>query len=390
MFRMREHVDGLEGGDAVLLGGELGQVAGEGFGVATDVDDAPRPHFAQRRDALRRAALARGIQKHDVGVQVGRGVLHPLGRVGADKADVVDLIVPRIADGVLDGAGGALDAQHRLGVGRGAKADGADAAVDIQHLLLPGQPRQRNGLLVEPLGLQGVDLVKAAGADSKPQPAEGVRDIAGAVQHLDVLPQHHAGLAGVVVLHHRRHPGGQAAQLRHKVAAAGQLDLRRDQHHHDLAARFAAAGQQVAHKAGARILVIGGPVAVCGGAARRVDGLVEDLLLQKTVDGGQHAVAARGVDAAHQLIFEGSKGRHRLIAVVVGLRHAQNGLHRRELAQQRRHARLLLGQLRRIGGAQQRTAAAALGIQRAGRSFGCRHKFGLSGRAFAKRLPRMI
>mgnify|MGYP003160056149 FL=1 len=93
VLRLREQVYRAELGGAPAEAGEGGDVAGEGLGVAADIDDAARLHFVDCRDALRRTARAGRVKEHYIRVQAlpGRGG-HPFGGVGADKAGICNFV----------------------------------------------------------------------------------------------------------------------------------------------------------------------------------------------------------------------------------------------------------------------------------------------------------
>lgn len=66
VFRMREKIHRQAAAGAVAVAPEQHNVAGEGFGVAADVDDAAGVHFCHGGDAFRRAACARRVQENHV------------------------------------------------------------------------------------------------------------------------------------------------------------------------------------------------------------------------------------------------------------------------------------------------------------------------------------
>ena len=273
-----------------------------------------------------------------------------------------------VANGVLHGVPVQLHAHHLLCMVGGGQADGADAAVGVQHHLLAGQLCSFHRKAVQHFGLGVVDLIKAARADGVGLATEGVQNEPLAVQHLFRLAQHYAGLAAVHVLHHGGH--GHAAlrcfgqQRLYKVLCARQHRLRRYQHHHHLPGGYAPPQQTVAHKAGALVLVVGLVAAGVGGSPHRLHGFVQHLVLQQAAFHRQHLVAVCRVDAGGQFSTKaGSKGGNHLIAVVVGLLHAPDGVHRAVFAHQSTHFFFLLFQLRGIVQPQQGAAAAVFGTQ---------------------------
>ena len=250
----------------------------------------------------------------------------------------------------------------------GGQANGADAAVGIQHHLLAGQLCSFHRKAVQHFGLGVVNLIKAARADGVGLAAEGVQNEPLAVQHLFRFAQHHAGLAAVHVLHHGGH--GHAAlrcfgqQRLYKVLCARQHRLRRYQHHHHLPGGYAPPQQAVAHKAGALVLIVGLVAAGVSGSPHCLHGLVQHLVLQHAAFHRQHLVAVCRVDAGGQFSTPaGSEGGDHLIAIVVGLLHAPDGVHRAVFAHKSTHFFFLLFQLRGIIQPQQGAAAAVFGTQ---------------------------
>lgn len=316
----------------IAVAGEEGGVAGEGFGVAADVDDAARGHFGYSGDTFRRAACARRVEEYDVRVQaLACGGGHPLGSVGANKFGVRKFIMPCVGGGVLDGVRVALHADDLPRVGRGAQADGADAAVGIDHGLFAGQLCGVQRGAVKHLGLLRVDLVKTAGRDGKLQPAQRVQHKTGAIEDLFAVAQHGAAECRVDILHDTDDPRRFFAQCRAEITAAGQLRPRRDQcdQHLPLAG---AAQHHVAQKTGALVLIKGGVAAGAGGILHGGQCTVEHLVLQQAVGGRQHLVRALGIQPADQLALLGGKAGNRLVAVVPWLGHRAQRGHRGKAA----------------------------------------------------------
>ena len=273
-----------------------------------------------------------------------------------------------VANGILYGVPVQLHAHHLLCMVGGGQADGADAAVGVQHHLFAGQFCGFHSKAVQYGGLRRVHLIKAARADGVGLAAKGVQNEPLAVQHLFRFAQHHAGLAAVHVLHHGGH--GHAAlrcfgqQRLYKVLCARQHRLRRYQHHHHLPGGYAPPQQAVAHKPGALVLVVGLVAAGVGGSPHRLHGLVQHLVLQQAAFHRQHLMAVCRVDAGGQLSTPANgKGGDYLIAVVVGLLHAPDGVHRAVFAHKSTHFFFLLFQLRGIVQPQQGAAAAVFGTQ---------------------------
>lgn len=205
MVRVREHVDGLDLFDAVAALCEEEQVAGERFRVAGDVDDARRRERDGGGEERLVAARARRVhQEHVAALAVLRHVHHEFARVGADEADVFHVVQLGVGDGVAHGVAVDLHAEHLPGGFGGDHADRADAAVRVDDGLPAGQPGEFHRLAVEHLGLRRVDLVKRLRRNAELQPAEHVRDEAGAVERLFARAEQHRGVPVVHVLHDGR------------------------------------------------------------------------------------------------------------------------------------------------------------------------------------------
>lgn len=140
MLGSREHIDGFgaEGGVGVV--GEELEVAGEGGGVAGNVDDAAGGHLGDGVDDLRGEAAAGRVDDDDVGADALGGELGgDLGGVAAEEVGVGDMVAQGVLSGVLNGLGNDLRANDALCVPGQAQRDGADAAVEVQDRLRPGE-----------------------------------------------------------------------------------------------------------------------------------------------------------------------------------------------------------------------------------------------------------
>ena len=273
-----------------------------------------------------------------------------------------------VANGILHSVPVQFHAHHLLCMVGGGQSDGADAAVGVQHHLLADQFCGFHSKAVQYGGLRRVHLIKAARADGVGLAAEGVQNEPLAIQHLFRFAQHHAGLAAVHVLHHGSHRHAALRGLRqqrlYKVLGPRQHRLRRYQHHHHLPGGYAPPQQAVAHKAGALVLIVGLVAAGIGGSPHRLHGLVQHLVLQQAAFHRQYLMAVCRVDAGGQLSTPaGGKGGDHLIAIVVGLLHAPDGVHRAVFAHKSTHFFFLLFQLRGIVQPQQGAAAAVFGTQ---------------------------
>ena len=374
MFRLWKEVNGAEFGGAPAEAGEGGHIACQCFGVTADIDDASGLHPVYGGNALRGAAGAGRVEENYIRAQIFPGSgHHPLGCVGTDKAGVCDFVTAGIGGGVLHGGGVALHTDDLPGVGGRAQTNGADAAVGVNDRFAAGQPGEFKRLFIQNLGLCAVYLIKAAGGNGKLQPAQRIQHKAGTVERFLAVAQHRAGLGGVYVLHNTDHPRRFFAQGRAEIFAAGQLRAgchQRDQH----LAVDGGAQHCVAQKAGAAVLVIGGPAAGTGGVHHGGKGPVQDLLLKQAVCAGQNPVRALGIQAADQSAVLHGKAGDGLVAVMVRLGHALHGPDGGKPAQQPLQAGLFLVQLFPVGQCKQRTAAAFFIVVQAG----SRHGYDLS------------
>jgi len=219
-----------------------------------------------------------------------------------------------------------------------------------------------------------VDLVKAAGAQRIGLAAEGIQNESLAIQYLFHIAQHYTGLAGVHILY----DGGNghalffclSQQSLDKVFCAGQHGLRRYQHYHHLPGHDAPAQQAVAYKASALIFVKG---LVMAGVRRHTHcqhGFIQHFVLQKAAFHRQRLMAVCRVDAGGEFSTPaGGKGGDHLIAVVVRLLCAPDGVHRAVFAQQPAHILFFFLQLVCVLHAQHGAAAAVSCSQFAIHSF---------------------
>ena len=369
MLAVREHIHRGAALHAVTLFRQQGEVTGQRFRVAADVDHPLRGHAGHALDELRGGAFPRRVHEDHIRTLPGcGGFADPAGGVGGKEAGILHAVVLCVADGVLHGVAVQLHTHDLFCVVGSRQADGADAAVGVQHHFFPGEMRRFHSQTVQHLGLAVVDLVKAAGAEGIGLAAEGIQNIPLAIQHLFRITQHDAGLAGVHVLHHGGHGHapllGFCQQGPHEVLGSGQHGLRSDQHHHHLPGGNAPAQQAVAHKPGALVLIVGLVAAGDGRRTHGLHGLVQHFVLQQAAFHRQHLVTVRCVDAGGEFSTPaGGKGGNHLVAVMVRVFHAADGVHRAVLAQQLFHGGFLLLQLFGIVQPQQRAAAAVLGSQ---------------------------
>lgn len=374
MLRVREHVYRLDARDAVAVPGEIAQVARERLRVARHVHHPLRPDGRHGGEKALVTAGARGIEDDDVGVFTGPGhALQEVARVGRVEADVVRAVCLRVADRVAHGVAVIFHADYARGVPAGEDADRAGAAVGVHDGLFAGQPGVVERRAVEHLRLHGVDLIKRARRDAEREVPELLADIARPIEHLAVGPEHKARLPGVDVLHDGRDVRVPLQQRAHEVALAGQHAVRRHEHDEDLPAAPAAPHEHVPQRAAAGFLVIGTDLEALEQAADRDNDLVCDRVLDHAVADRHDPVRGRLVHARDDLPLpiDAESGLH-LVAVVVGIFHADDLLHVAEAAEQADGRRLFEMQLLVIRQVLQ-LAAAALFCERTYARWGVCH-----------------
>ena len=367
MIRMREHVDGLDLLDAVAALCEKMQVARERFGVAGDVDDALRRERDGRGEKRPIAARARRVhQEHVAVLAVLRHIHHKFARVGADEADVFHVVQLGVRDGVAHGVPVYLDAEHLPGGFGDDHANRADAAVRVDDRLAAGEACKFHCLAVENLGLHRVDLVEGLRRNAEFQPAEHVRDEAGAEKRLFVRAEQHRGEAVVHVLHDGRDLRVQLQKRAQEVAARGENRRAGHEHDHDLVGRKAALDEHVPQKAAAGHLVVGRHFEVCEQLADVCDDLIRGLVLGHAAVHGDDVVRAALVDAGDDAARarRAERGLH-LVAVVVRAFHADDRLHMRELPEQLYAEAVFPFELFRIGQVLKLAAAALFAVRAA-------------------------
>ena len=126
--------------------------------------------------------------------------------VAAEKFRVRDAVPRRVVLRVLHRLRDDLYADDLPRRASHGQRDGADAAVQVQHRVGLGDLRLRDRHLVQPLRLMVVHLIKRPGGQAEIQAAEGVLDIAGAVEGEKAVAQH--GVAPLRV--HGQHQRGKA------------------------------------------------------------------------------------------------------------------------------------------------------------------------------------
>ena len=196
----REHITGSYFFYRIILLGEELEVAGEGGGVAADVDHPVGRHLHDGVDQLRGQPLSRRVDNN----HVRSDALFPelfggICRVAAEESRVTNAVVGGVALGVFDRLGDDLDADQRLAFVRHGQADGARAAVQVEQRFAAGQLSIFLRLRVQALCLGAVDLVERLGRDRKAQPAERVGDRIVAVFCIGALTKDHVGILAIHV-----------------------------------------------------------------------------------------------------------------------------------------------------------------------------------------------
>ena len=214
MIRIREHVHGLDAGYAIAAGDKDIEVAAQGVRPAGDIDNTLRRGAQERGQKLRAAARAGRIHKYDVRpLAAGRHIFHILSRVAGSEPAVLDAIELGVDYRVLHRVAVQLDSERLPGLARGAQPDRPDTAVGVQHKLLSRQTRHFNGDGIEPLGLDGVYLIKRARRYAEAKPQQGILDIPVPKEHLFARTEHHGAKAVVDVQHDGRYLRVQLGQF---------------------------------------------------------------------------------------------------------------------------------------------------------------------------------
>ena len=87
-------------------------------------------------------------------------VYHIVACISAVEPHVFDIVALGVGYRVTHGIAVNFNAYYFLGIGRGDEPDGAYAAVSVKHTFIPLEIRKLDSLVVENLGLFGVDLIE--------------------------------------------------------------------------------------------------------------------------------------------------------------------------------------------------------------------------------------
>jgi len=174
MTRSREHIHRLRPFEVITACAEDFYVAREGGGIAGDIADDRHFGFDEGCKQGLVRALSGGIEDGCVKALAGGDESRNFLRgVGADKAGVGGKAVgPGVALGIFNGRGDDFDAHRVVGMPGSGEGDGARAAVGVENARLAafGKPGSFEGLGVQLLRLNGIDLEKGLGRKLKLQP----------------------------------------------------------------------------------------------------------------------------------------------------------------------------------------------------------------------------
>lgn len=187
-----EEIDRAGAFRLIAEGGEAAHVTRHGRAVAGDIDDPLGPHGGDAFYHALRKPLARGIDGDDVGTQMlARELGSHIGGVAAEKFDIGNAVARGILPRVGDGLRHDLRAEDAPRVVRERERDGPRAAVEVEHGLLSREPRELDGLGVEPLGLRMVDLIEGRHAQAEGLAAEHILQPVGAPECAVALAEDH-------------------------------------------------------------------------------------------------------------------------------------------------------------------------------------------------------
>ncbi len=182
MSALREHVEGLCGEGCVALRGEEGDIAGEGRGVAGDVDHLGCAALCDVLDDGGDETLARRIDDDEIELAFLFEDLRKTFRtVCAEEFCIFDAVNFCVVPCVFDRRRNDLDAVDLFAFLRGIERDGACAAVEVcaDGICIVLKERERMGIVL--LGLIMVDLKECIQGNIKGKPEERLADAAVSV-----------------------------------------------------------------------------------------------------------------------------------------------------------------------------------------------------------------
>jgi hypothetical protein len=161
VLRVGEHIERLDVGDGETAVGEETEVAGEGAGVAGDVDDTSGCRGDHGFDGDLLEADAGRVDNDDVRD----------GEVGEDRLDsafeAFDVLeFGEVDGGIAIGGGGELDGGDVGDLGGELGSEGADAGVGIDHALRLSLEHAFDDEVDEAFGLACVDLEEGRRGDA--------------------------------------------------------------------------------------------------------------------------------------------------------------------------------------------------------------------------------
>ena len=170
MLRVREHIHRLDARDAIA-GAEGFEVARLRGRVAANVHDSPCSCFQDGLDHVRVHSGAWRIDDDYVRLSVGCDKLvgEEVFHIAGKEFAVGDAVCLGVDFGILDGFRDVFDADYPGCAGRDELRDGASAGVEVIDKLVAAQTGPVAGDLVELVGLKGVGLVEAFGANFEAQ-----------------------------------------------------------------------------------------------------------------------------------------------------------------------------------------------------------------------------
>ena len=200
MTGLWEEVDGLDGAE-VVVSGEDAEVAGEGGGVAGDIEDLGDAGGDQGIEEFAVAAFAWGIDDGELGaVAFAEPFRQPGFGFGGGKVGIGEAVSLGGFPGIGDGLADAVDAVKGLVLLRDETADGADAAVEVENGCVRCEgPDHLTPGLVEHFGLGGVDLKERRRRKFISQITEGLGNGPGAGEQGISTTEHEPGIGVDIV-----------------------------------------------------------------------------------------------------------------------------------------------------------------------------------------------
>lgn len=333
MRRLRKHIDWLNLRHLVqAVRSERLQIAGEGGGVAGDVDDALRLHRAHGLEQRGVAAFARWVNDNHVGGDaarapsrddilcftrfecgignvIARGIRLGIGNRFGDNLDAVD--VPRL-----------LGKEER---------NRADAAVGVDHGFAAGQRGEFECFFVQHFGLRWIDLIERVGGDRKGDAADLVIDRVAAPDRAAFFAENRVRPSAVDIMDNRLDLRIAARETIDERFAERQVVRLRDKDDHHFAARFADARHDVAQRSAVPLLIIRLDAVVFGNLPRGLDNRVNQRISNRAMRHRHDRMAALAVKAKRQAPVLQRDGHLNFIAICPWIAHAERWPRRRSV-----------------------------------------------------------